>query len=387
MSNVPGHVRLTELLRICVTAQVSDLHLVPGEPPLARIAGQLSPLAEQGTLSRLEMADLTQALLDGHDVSRLDAIGDFDGALSAAGGRFRYNIFRRGGELCVSLRRLEERFRTLDELGLPESLYALCDHPDGLIIVAGPTGAGKSTTLAALLDRINRTTACHILTIEDPVEYVHPAARALVNQRQVGRDCASFNDALIASLRQDPDVILVGEIRDLNTIRTAITAAETGHLVLTTVHAGDCVGVVERIVSVFPAGEQEGVRKQLSLVLRAIVAQQLLLADGPHASTGPQGRRGRVALSEVLGMNPAVAHLIASGKTTQIYSAMEVGGGQGMQTFEQDLARLLVGGLISETTALAFARNPTVFRDRVARLKANPQSHRRPHSTAMASAR
>src|SRR6185436_11775256 len=155
-----------------------------------------------------------------------------------------------------------------------------------------------------LLDRVNQTTKCHIITIEDPVEYIHTPARSLVNQRQVGRDCSDFNEALVASLRQDPDVILVGEIREINTIRTAITASETGHLVFTTVHAGDRVGVIERLVSVFPAGEQDGVRKQLSLVLRAVIAQQLLLADGPAAGSGKFGRRRRVALSEVLMINP-----------------------------------------------------------------------------------
>src|SRR6185436_6427145 len=171
-----------------------------------------------------------------------------------------------------------------------------------------------------LLDRVNQTTKCHIITIEDPVEYIHTPARSLVNQRQVGRDCSDFNEALVASLRQDPDVILVGEIREINTIRTAITASETGHLVFTTVHAGDCVGVIERLVSVFPAGEQDGIRRQLSMVLRSIIAQHLLIADGP-AGVRDGGRRSRVIASEILMNNGAVANLIAMGKSAQIYSS------------------------------------------------------------------
>jgi len=238
--------------------------------------------------------------------------------------------------------------------------------------VAGPTGAGKSTTLAALLDRINRNHACNIITIEDPIEYVHTAGRGLISQRQVGADCSGFYEALVAALREDPDVIFVGEIRDLDTIRTAITAAETGHLVFTTVHAGDCVGVIERMVSVFPAGEQDGIRRQLSFVLRAVITQQLLICDGvpPARRNGTFDRRSRVVASEVLMVNGAVANLIATAKSAQIYSAMEVGGAQGMQTLEQDLARLHVAGHISETTALAFAKNPRTLRDRVNHLRA-----------------
>jgi twitching motility protein PilT len=363
---------LTHLLGTCVQLDASDLHLAPGLPPYFRVHGVLGPQADHPVVSNEQVKSLADRLITDFNRPSLDRTGSVDGALTAAdGSRFRFNVFRRSGTIGIALRRLEDRFRSLADLGLPESLYGLCDLPDGLVIVCGPTGAGKSTTLATLLDRVNQSHAGHMITIEDPIEYIHRPAKCLVSQRQVGNDASSFNDALVASLRQDPDVILVGEIRDLATIRTAITAAETGHLVFTTVHASDCVGAIERLVSVFPADEQSGVRRQLALVLRTIVAQHLVIADGPagRASNGQPGRRSRVVVSEVLMATPAVANLIATGKSAQIYSSMETGAGQGMQTLEHDLARLWVAGLISETTAQTLARNPNILRDRAALLR------------------
>ena len=288
--------------------------------------------------------------------------------------------------MAIALRRLEDTLHTLAELGLPEALYEVCGHSHGLVVVAGPTGSGKSTTLAALLDRINRTRRCHIITIEDPIEYLHRPQLSLVNQRQIGSDASNFHDSLVAALRQDPDVILVGEIRDLNTIRTAITAAETGHLVFTTVHAGDCVGAIERLVSVFPADEQQGVRRQLALVLRWVIAQQLLVADGTRTdvnstATGIASRR-RVIASEVLRNTGAVANLIATAKSNQIVSAMEAGGSLGMQTMEHDLARLWVEGYLTENTAHTLARNPAIMRERSDRLRLQTTSEARTERAA-----
>jgi twitching motility protein PilT len=354
----------------------SDVHIAPDVPPYFRVHGVLEPTAGDHALTGEQTEGVAVELAQAAGRPRLGASGSLDGALTAADGtRFRFNVYRRQGRAAVALRRLEEKFRSLSDLGLPDELYELCAAPDGLVVVAGPTGAGKSTTLATLLDRINQSRRCHIVTIEDPIEYLHTPAMSLVNQRQVGADTDNFNEALVASMRQDPDVILVGEIRDLNTIRTAITAAETGHLVFTTVHAGDCVGTIERLVSVFPADEQAGVRRQLSLVMRAIIAQHLLVCDGANSRHDVDAdghiRRSRVVTSEVLMCNPAVANLIATGKSNQIYSAMEAGGHLGMQTFEEDLARLWASGTVSEGTASAMARNAGVLRDRYQALRGN----------------
>jgi twitching motility protein PilT len=374
----PASDLLEELLRLCIRRDASDLHLAPGLQPYLRVEGVLQLQTERDPVSSELTEAIAGVLIRPYNRAPLETTGSLDGAFTGPeGARFRFNVFRRQGQFAIAVRRLEDRFRSLHDLGLPESLYQLCDLPDGLVIVCGPTGAGKSTTLATLLDRINHTRRCHIVTIEDPIEYLHHPVQSLVNQRQVGGDTSSFNDALVASLRQDPDVILVGEIRDLATIRTAITAAETGHLVLTTVHASDCAGAVERLVAVFPADEQGGIRRQLSMVLRAILAQHLLVADGPagllpaapnrdgtSATSVPPSRR-RVVASEVLMITPAIANLVATAKSNLIYSAMETGSAQGMQTIEQDLARLWAANLISETIATAMARNPAVLRDRL----------------------
>jgi twitching motility protein PilT len=360
---------VADLLARCVRVDASDVHLAPGQHPHFRVGGDLAPAEDLARLDAAAVEACDAVLFEWSGTHGWTATGSQDGALTdAAGSRFRFNVYRRLGGCAIALRRLEERFRTLQELGLPERLYKLCDLPDGIVLLAGPTGAGKSTTLAALIDRVNEHRRTHVITIEDPIEYIHASKKSLVEQRQVGLDTSSFNDALVASLRQDPDVLLVGEIRDLDTIRTAIRAAETGHLVFTTVHAGDCVGTVERLVAVFPADEQSGVRQQLSLVLRAVVAQILLPADGAAATKPLDGRgsRGRVVASEILVGTPAVANLIATGKSVQLRSMMETGQRFGMQTMEEDLARLIVERKVSESTALAASRSPGLIRDLVA---------------------
>ncbi|MCD0462439.1 type IV pilus twitching motility protein PilT [Roseiconus lacunae] len=362
---------LKELLTHCVKTGASDLHLSPGQPPFYRADGRLNRELAWPVLSGDDVLQLA-CVLAGSDLEGWSQ-GAIDGATSEAGGRFRFNLYRKQKETAIAIRRLDEHIRPLVELGLPDSLYELSDLKDGLVIVAGPTGSGKSTTLATLIDRINRDHQVHIITIEDPIEYLHPSQKSLVNQRQIGIDSESFNDALVASLRQDPDVILVGEIREIETIRTAITAAETGHLVFATVHAPDCVGVIERITSVFPADEQSGVRRQLALVLKAVIAQHLLVADGAKVEAdekaGSRQVARRVLASEIMRVNSAIGNLIASGKSAQILSSIESGASAGMRTLDQNLAELMLAGMISERTATAYAQNPQIVQDRLMRLK------------------
>jgi len=352
---------LQTVLRRGLDLGASDIHLAPGLPPYYRVHGELGPDRQAAPLEAVPLRALACELLLQARRGALPDRGSVDGAITGPGDvRFRFNVFLRRNEWAVALRRLEHRFHSLAELGLPLDLYHLCHLHDGLILVAGPTGAGKSTTLAALIDQINQTRRGHIITLEDPIEYLHPPQACLVSQRQMGADAEDFHDGLVSALRQDPDVILLGEIRDLPTMRAALSAAETGHLVLTTIHAADTAGAIERLVASFPADEQPGVRQQLSLVLRGVIAQQLLLADGPARNS----RAPRVPVVEVLMVNHGVAHLIASGKTTQLPTAMETGAAEGMQSFDAHLAQLWGAELITETTALQRARDPQSLRDR-----------------------
>lgn len=359
---------LERLFAECERVQGSDIHVAAGSAPRLRVQGALRPLdgfpvAEPALCEAIGIclgrtsvpADVADPAAAVHAL--LAKAGSVDGAVTSPGGsRYRFNVFRENGQVAAALRRLDDNFHSLRDLGLPEALADFCDCRDGLVIVTGPTGSGKSTTLATLVDQINRTREGHVITIEDPVEYIHQSRKCLVNQRQIGRDAPGFNTALVDALREDPDVILVGEIRELDTIRTAITAAETGHLVFTTLHSGDSAGAIERLVSVFPAGEQDGIRHQLAMVLRGIFAQHLL----PSATGGR-----RVPAYELLLVNPAVANLISTGRSRQIYSAMETGTGQGMITLDQCLAGLVAGGRVSERVASALSRNPETLRNRV----------------------
>ncbi len=359
---------LESIFEHCAELGASDIHLSVDEPPRFRVQGLLAPRPDLAPFDARTVDDIAMELglytlplgcPDGTELVRKTLVrdGSIDGAVTAPDGhRYRFNLFRQQGSTSVALRRLDTKFRSLKELGLPPGLVNFCEERDGLVVVTGPTGSGKSTTLATLINKINSTREGFIVTIEDPIEFEHASKLSLVNQRQVGRDARSFNDALVEAMRQDPDVILVGEIRDTETVRTALRAAETGHLVFTTLHAGDCAGAVERIISVFPADEQNSVRRQLAMVLRGIVAQHLLVsADGTR----------RHAAVEVLVNTAGVSSLIATGRTMQIPSAIETGVNVGMRSLEESLAELLFAGAITERDAFLLTRNPEVLQRRV----------------------
>lgn len=369
---------LLRLLNEAIARKASDLHLSAGHRPYFRQQGHLATANDWAVQDADTLSGIAGVLASRTHAKMPPEIGSLDGALSADDGtRFRFNIFRRSGAFSIALRRLEERIRSLPELGLPADLYQLADYSHGLVLIAGPTGSGKSTTLATLIDRINQSRSGHIITIEDPIEYLHNSNRSLVDQREVGQDTLSFNEALVAAMRQDPDVILVGEIRDLNTIRTAITAAETGHLVFATVHAGDCVGSIDRVVSVFQPEEQTAIRRQLAMVLRAVVSQKLIMGDGPQIKKAlesegddPLAAKSKyVLVSEVMKVTNPVANLISQSKDSHIYSSIETGRNDGMYTADECLAQLLRTGQISERTAKGLARNPQMVTSRASRLR------------------
>ena len=352
---------LESILDLCESLGASDVHLAVDQTPRFRVRGDLVDTGNfrpfdvksvDAIAVELGLFTLPIGAGEGTERVRLKLLKDgaIDGAMTArSGARYRFNVFREQNRHAVALRRLDSTFRSFDALGLPPRLAEFCGERDGLVIVTGPTGSGKSTTLATMIDQINRTRPGHVVTIEDPIEYLHASQRCLVNQRQVGRDTTSFGAALVEALRQDPDVILVGEARDIETVRTALRAAETGHLVFTTLHSGDCPGAVERLVSLFPADEQPGARRQLSLVLRGICAQHLL----PSAD-----RSTRHPACELLVNTPAAANLIATGRSAQLYSVIETGAAAGMTSLDRSLARLLAAGRIDERTAMAHAHSP-----------------------------
>jgi len=343
-----------EVLTRMVQMGASDVHLTAGFHPAVRIRGQITPLEDLPVLSPQQTRETVYSILNDDQRKRFENHLQLDFAYAIPGvARFRVNCFFQRGSISAAFRHIPQQIKTLPELGLPAVLEEFTRKPRGFVLVTGPTGSGKTTSLAAMLDAINRERDEHILTIEDPIEFLHPHHRCIVNQREIGSDASDFALALKAALRQDPDVILVGEMRDIETISTALTAAETGHLVFATLHTQSTSQTVDRIIDVFPAEQQHQVRMQLSIALQGIVTQQLLpTADGS----------GRVCACEVLVPTPAIRNLIREGKTHQIYSAIQTSGATGMQTMDAHLAQLVRQGKITNKLAEQRAAVPEELR-------------------------
>ncbi len=345
---------LHAVLAFLVQQSGSDLHIARGSAPLVRIRGHLAPIQGHPELTAQAIQSTLYAILTQKQRERFEENLELDFAYAVPGAsRFRVNIYRQRETMGAVFRVIPFEIKTLEQLGVNPRISTLAALPRGMVLVTGPTGSGKSTTLAALIDLANRTRHDHIMTVEDPIEFLHQNKNCLVNQREVGEDTHSFGNALKHVLRQDPDIILVGELRDLETISVALTAAETGHLVLGTLHTQDAAQTVDRIIDVFPPEQQQQVRVQLAGALQGIVSQALVRsADG----------KGRVAATEVLFATGAIRNLIREGKTHQIYSAMQAGAQQGMQTMDQCLAELVKQNRVQFEQALEKAHHADDFR-------------------------
>jgi twitching motility protein PilT len=341
--------RVDTLLNEVWQAGGTDLILTTGRPPQIRVHGDLVPVPEHPPLTSADTYSLLADLLPSEQLAGWDRVHEHDFSFSwRDAARVRGNAFRQRGDTAIALRVIPRRIPTMAELGLPPVLVSFTRQHQGLILVTGPTGSGKSTSLAAIVDQINTDRACHILTIEDPIEYLHDHKRATVNQREVGSDTESFADALRSSLREDPDVVLVGEMRDLESIRFALTIAETGHLVLATLHTNDTAQTLSRIVDVFPADQQAQVRTQLAAALTGVVYQRLL----------PRIGGGMVAAFEVMVASYAVRNLVKEGKIHQLRNSLATGQREGMLTLEQTLSNLVQAGVVSYEDAMARSLYP-----------------------------
>ncbi|HTC78905.1 MAG TPA: type IV pilus twitching motility protein PilT, partial [Terriglobales bacterium] len=369
---------IDDLLRLAVEKKASDLHLKVGNNPYVRIDGTLVPLPDMNRVTPEEMLSMAFSMMTNRQKQKFKETAELDMAYGVAGlGRFRVNVFQQRGNVGMVLRVIPTKIRTIEELNLPRVIENICEEQRGLVLVTGTTGSGKSTTLASMVDRINTSRSDHVITIEDPIEFLHRDKRSFINQREVEVDTANFSTALRAALRQDPDVILVGEMRDLETIATALLAAETGHLVFSTLHTLDATETIQRIIAVFPPPEQKQIRLQLAGTLKAVISQRLVRrADD----------KGRV---------PAVEVMIATGyirdcvinpeKTRMIHEAIAAGTSQyGMQTFDQSLYDLYTRNLISFEEALSRASNPDDFKLRVQGIRSAADAAREEMERTMA---
>lgn len=346
---------IKDILREVIVKNASDLHLSVGKLPALRIDGKLIKITNAGVVEAYDLDGIIETLLSPSQLENFIEKKEIDFSFSfnieGLSSRFRGNCYYGLGTPVMALRLIPVDIRTLEHLLLPRALTDICNQKRGMFLVTGPTGHGKSTTLAACIQQINLTRREHIITIEDPVEYLYTSENSIVHQREVGVDTESFSEALKRALRQDPDVILIGEMRDLETISSAITAAETGHLVFTTLHTRDAAQSIDRMIDVFPSHQQQQIRMQLASSLIGICSQQLL----------PMPGGGRTVATEFLWVNPAVRNCIREGKTSQIKTIMQTGSDFGMHTMEQDLARLVINGMLTFDQGLAYAYNPKDF--------------------------
>ncbi|MPQ43092.1 type IV pilus twitching motility protein PilT [Clostridium tarantellae] len=345
--------KLNELLEITITEGASDLHLTVGIPPVIRVNNRLVKLKDK-KLTPADTEEFAKEIL-GDFYGQYDSIGEFDTSYSVQGlGRFRVNVFKQRNSTALAIRVIALKIPTLDDLNYPKIFKDICAKKRGLVLVTGPTGSGKSTTLASMINEINHTREAHVVTLEDPIEFLHKHNKSIVNQREVGKDTISYQRALKSLLREDPDVILIGEMRDLETISIALTAAETGHLVFSTVHTVGAAKTIDRIVDVFPPHQQQQIRTQLSSVLEGIISQQLV----------PTKDDKRCAALEIMIPTPAIRNLIREGKTYQIESSMQTGSKYGMKTMDMALVELYKKEEISEETAI----NSAVDREIISRM-------------------
>lgn len=352
-----GGVTIEPLLEECIKRNASDLHLQVGLPPILRLDGVLHPITTYAALTNEDVQRLVFSTLDEEQQKILIKDKEFDYSFAFGDlGRFRVNAFHEKGNMAAAFRLIPNVIKSIEDLGLPGVVADFADHPNGLVLVTGPTGSGKSTTLAALVDKINTEKAVHIITIEDPIEFTHRSKRAVVAQREVHYDTYSFAAALRSILREDPDVVLIGEMRDLETIQAAITVAETGHLVFATLHTNSAAQSIDRMIDVFPAHQQPQIRTQLSNILVGICSQRLV----------PAINGGRMAVAEIMVANSAVRAIIREGKTHQLDMTIQTGADQGMQTMDRELARYVKAGTINYDDARQYAVDVAEF-DRLAR--------------------
>jgi len=350
---------LDSLLSLLIERGGSDLHLTAGIAPCMRVNGDLTPLPGRDRLLPVDTETLIRSILSDAQWQKFDSTQELDTAYALPGvSRFRVNVYRQRGAVGAVMRAIPHRIRSLDELGLPQSVESFAYLPRGLVLVTGPTGSGKSTTLASLLDVANQTRASHIVTIEDPIEYLHRHGKSVVNQREVGSDTADFSVALKHVLRQDPDIILVGELRDLETTSVAVTAAETGHLVLATLHTQSAAQTIDRLIDIYQPHQQQQIRAQLDNCLQEVV---------PQAMSPRKDGMGRTIVCEIMVATAAIRNLVREGKVHQIPSFLQSSSDVGMVSFDQHLAQRYTDGLISKNTAMELAHDPNEFK-RLARV-------------------